>query len=141
MRREILRVNDIQQAIDSNGLEIYVDRLLQDASGAYFYLDVCAEPREGYTKYTIPPVDEYSDPDGGEIPVDHVAYYRIAEIPKELAWFVISALRLQSQVMSLGREEYPDGPHKGHLTYVAFETGRYGKSKVLHKDCVRLETL
>lgn len=120
MQHQIIRVNDIEQAIRENGLQYYVDRLIQDAWGNYFYVETDE----------LLPDDELNGPgesgwrpgralrineDGEEYQAS--IRYRACVLPRDIAYFIIDALRLQAQVKGIGSGDYGQGPHGGRVKW------------------------
>lgn len=127
MLNEILKVNDIDEAVREFGLSNFTDRLVQDRRGYYFYI----EGREIEMGEPIPlgfslfqkkiwslegdcPVEQY----------EREAYfiYKSTMLPKDIAFFIIDAMRLKSDIIGIGSGSY-EGLHGGRLMFVAKEAG------------------
>lgn len=116
MHPQIITVDDIHGAIKDVGIKSYADRLIQDMAGNYFYVEVEEAPdikaRPGWLLI---------GQDTRPTDVDCMTYeavltyyrYRVVEIPKQLAFFVIDTLKLKAQVMEIGTGDYSDGFHGG----------------------------
>jgi hypothetical protein len=122
MQPQILKVDDIGKAIQENGLKYYVDRILQDSIGDYWWVEYhCADPDEkcdtsfdsGWHNVSIK--KESQDEHGSTIFVSEWWKYRVVQIPRDVAWFCIDAIKLQTQVMNIGRHGY--GQHGGDVKW------------------------
>ena len=128
MQPQILKVEDPLQSVKEHGILPFLDHLLQDMAGNYYFLD---SHRIDLDKS---PGDEWeisedcvgvSEED--DLPVIVYHAFKVMPIPVKLAWFCIDALRLKSQVMGIGDGEY-DGPHGGDLhCYVPDKEGTLRK--------------
>ena len=116
MHPKILRVHDIESSIRDVGLEYYVDRLLQDMVGNYYYIEnhmLDRDAPENHMGWSYVVVNREAE---GGIRV-FKWYYRIVSIPEQLAYFIIDCLRIKSLVMQTGNSDY-GGPHGGKMQVI-----------------------
>jgi hypothetical protein len=141
MQKQIIRVNNIQESIKENGLEYYVDRLVQDCLGDYYYVEADrydtpeAHPGVGWELLSAR-VTVYSDDMIDSWEEERYFKYRILLVPRQVAHFVIDALRLQEQIYGIGSTEY-DSPHRGKVRYYAKLDGRFSE---IPKEVVIVES-
>lgn len=148
MRQQIIKVNDIEKSIREVGLKYYVDRLLQDELGDYYWVETKAVESEhgpydqGWTPYKEVVIGPAAIGDLEDMESTYFYQYRVAPIPLAIAWFIIDALKLQSDVMGIGTGSYDEGPHGGRLKYYSVQDVN-GKTRVeeIDKDVVRIEEL
>lgn len=146
MQPQVLQVQDIHRAIKENGISNYLDCLLQNSYGDYYFVEYYRDIdngdgikiADGWHDVPISPGD--GDDEEFSPKVCEYIVFRPVFVPTQLAYFVIDALRLRSQVMNIGTGSYDsDGPHGGRLEYyVKAEDGKFRK---VSKDTIRVEHL
>jgi hypothetical protein len=100
MQQQIIKVDDIEKSIREAGLQYYVDRLIQNGLGDYFYVEHrLVDDKPFGVEWNTALVERQGSMPGDE---QDLVRYRILPVPIDIAWFVIDALRLQSQVLCVG---------------------------------------
>ena len=124
METLIVRAYTGEDAIKSAGVQFCGKKLIQLMAGPYFYIeyhqlddDETAEPGWGVSSekfYSMFDEDDNILAEEREYTIDFK--YKIYEVPLPLAWFVIDALRLKSQISMLGEHSYPNEKVSVYLT-------------------------
>lgn len=113
MMPQLITVHDIHAAIDDVGVFPYQNTLVQEVGGDFYFVSF---EDVGYFEHSPEPrcpeeffYEDCDDKQLGEGNCDFLGsrHYacRIWPVPLRLAWFVIDALRLKSDAMSLGTAE------------------------------------
>lgn len=143
MQPEIIKVADIHglsgedqiyAAVGPDGLSAYRDRLIQDANGDYYYLDIheigsvdyedmdaeCQETEMcwlgsiAHAEGLAVACEEFLDDVYENIETKIFYKYKAVKIPLRLAWYIIDTLRVKSKIMNMGSGDY-GGPHGGEV--------------------------
>jgi hypothetical protein len=122
MQTKILRVDDVQDAINEHGADVFADSIIQDATGDYFYVDCAIDDNESARPGFNHICKRMLDTDGTMVEC-HV-YHKVFELPLSLAYFIIDALKLKAQAYSIGSTSY-GGDHGGKVSIVKKSKGVY----------------
>lgn len=126
MTPQVITVHDIYKSIEDMGVQPYANTLCQDMGGQYYYVeaDLLEKPdyKPGYLIGGEPVIDcdcvdaVCGDACKCEDRRELYWQYRVWDIPLRLAWFVIDALKLKSQVSNIGHHEYDEVRQAVYLT-------------------------
>jgi len=118
MKRAIIKVEDVESAIIAMGVEPYVDRLVQDRFGNYYWVECerCDELPDVRPPWFVS-IKKCEKETSDEPDSFYILKYMIHKIPIGIAHFIIDALRLQSQVIGIGNGKY-DGQHGGEVKWI-----------------------
>ena len=120
MTPQIITVYNIHDAIEDAGIQSYVNTLVQEMGGQYFYVaaERYNEKPDAKAAYIIKEIivccerDEHCPETCSGCDLDKRYWqYKVWPIPLRLAWFCIDALKLKSSAINLGNTEY-DEPGK-----------------------------
>lgn len=118
MHPEIIKVADIEQSIKDVGINYYMDRLIQDLHGNYYYIEAerVTSERDIAKFKRHASIDVYDQSRQYVVETVHFEY-DIVRIPNPLAFFCIDAMRLQSEIMNMGSTDYGNGRHGGIVKF------------------------